>query len=198
MTFDSRAVLAAALLGMTALVAACSENRNNIYTASVSGGDYAVLSCEELGEAQLSIRQRLGARGTSATDNGGLLVTQQDQLAAVRVRRNCPGGAVVEPVTPRAMLDSPAEPAGEQAVAAPDAKYLQVGTFVLESNADRVFNTFRAAGIGAETVLITLGGKSYQRVIVGPLNSRTDIARADKVAAKLGLRDTFFARAPGA
>ena len=191
-------VVRLAILGGVVFLAACVERRGQIYAASLTGGDYAVLSCEELETAQLSIRQRLAAKETAAfasNDSGGLLVAQQDQIAQARLRQSCPGGAVVEPITPRAILAQP-EAAEQDAptIDLVDATFLQVGTFAKPANADRVAGSFRAAGIDVAIRPITLGDRGYQRVVVGPLATLGDVATADRIAADLGLNDAFFAR----
>lgn len=176
------------LLAGLVVISACSENRERIYEASNSGGDYAVLDCEKLREAQLSIEQRLGASTgySKAGEPAALLEKQRAPIATIRKSRQCPDGFNPIAVTPsKAVADAPDKDLVEDA-------FLQVATFREMSNLDKLVARLTTEGFPVQVRPITLAGAVYNRVIVGPLTKTSEIARIDAAILKLGLADAFF------
>lgn len=166
-------------------ISACSENNAHIYEASNAGGDYAVLNCEELRVAQLSIDQRLG--GTSSYSKVGepiiLLETQRSSIAPIRQSRECPAPVAATPA--QVIAEAPDTELAEGA-------FLQVATFREVSNLDRFVAKLAAEGFPIQVRPITLAGGVYNRVVVGPLTMTSEIAKIDAAILKMGLADAFF------
>ncbi len=170
------------------MISACSQNTTRIYEASNTGGDYAVLNCEELRVAQLSINQRLGASSAYSTvgEPTILLEIQGETIAPIRESRDCPGGPTSVAVTPAQVVAE--APDTELA----DGAFLQVATFREVSNLDRFVAKLVADGFPVQVRPITLAGNVYNRVVVGPLATTSEIARIDSAVLKMGLADAFF------
>jgi rare lipoprotein A len=102
--------------------------------------------------------------------------------AMVEVRAIDPARPDVEPVAP------PAVTARANGAAAPGktpkpALYLQVGAYGDRANADRAAASIRAAHLGEVHVVIAqVGGKTVQRVRLGPL---ADVDEADRLTPKV-------------
>lgn len=178
----------AGLLAAVLMISACVQNNAHIYDASNEGGDYAVLNCEELRVAQLSIDQRLG--GTTGYSKVGepivLLETQRSSIAPIRQSRNCPGESIPAAATPaQAVADAPNEELAENA-------FLQVATFREVSNLNKFVAKLTDDGFPVQVRPITLAGGLYNRVVVGPLTTTSEIAKIDAALLKMGLADAFF------
>ena len=167
---------------------ACSERHQRIYEASSTGGDYAVLECEELRVAALTIDQRLSgsSRYASAAEPTNLLQQQRASIADLRQTRGCPGGA--SPVAP-----SPAQVVADARDADQiEGKFLQVATFREAANRDDLVARLSADGFSVGVRPIQLAGTAYYRVVVGPLATISEIARLDRTIIRMGLNDAFF------
>lgn len=201
-----------ALVAASACVPVLPEIRN----ASASGGDFTLLSCSQLATAEGSLRQRLSAldagetlslnvvspTGQPAAERRMIVNSAAQEMAALRVRRNCAESAPI--VTAAEVLAQPepvSEPAPVATAAAQPAatsgalrhgRYLQVATFELTENRDAALTAFRQRGVNANSQPVMLAGRQHHRILVGPLNSREDIRQADAVSRSLGLRDAFF------
>lgn len=175
------------LVGLMA-ISACSENNSRIYEASNTGGDYAVLNCEELRVAQLSINQRLGTSAgySTAGEPKILLQFQGETIAPIRESRDCPGGSTPVAETPSQVI---AEAADTELV---EGRFLQVATFREASNLDRMVAQLTDQGFAVQVRPITLAGNVYNRVVVGPLTTISEVAKIDAVILKMGLADAFF------
>lgn len=175
------------LAGLMA-ISACSESNSRIYKASNTGGDYAVLNCEELRVAQLSINQRLGT--SSSYSNVGeptiLLQIQGETIAPIRESRDCPGGSTPMAVNPAQVV---AEATDTELV---EGRFLQVATFREVSNLDRLVAKLTDQGFAVQVRPITLAGDVYNRVVVGPLTTISEVAKIDAAILKMGLADAFF------
>lgn len=182
--------LCVSLVGLMA-ISACSENNARIYEASNRGGDYTVLDCEQLRVAQLSIDQRLGASSGYSTvgEPTVLLESQRQSIVPIRQSRQCPGGSNSVAVTPAQVVAGGTE--GSNATLAEEA-FLQVATFRETYNRDNLVAELAADGFPVQVRPITLAGKSYDRVVVGPLTKISEIARIDAAILKMGLADAFF------
>ncbi len=179
--------LGLAMAGVLAL-GACTTERMKIYRASNTGGDYAVLECQDLRVAQLTISQRLAGsvNYTVNSEPTSLLEEQRDRIASIRRERDCPGGSKPIAVTPaQTVAEAPDADLAEGA-------FLQVATFRFQPNADRLAAELTAQGFTVQEKPITLAGEPYTRVIVGPLTTRSEVARIDKAILRMGFNDAFF------
>lgn len=175
------------LAGLMA-ISACSENSARIYEASNTGGDYAVLNCEEMRVAQLSINQRLGTSSgySNASEPTILLQIQGETIAPIRESRDCPGGSTPVAETPSKVL---AEATDTELA---EGRFLQVATFREASNLGRMVAKLTDQGFAVQVRPITLAGNVYSRVVVGPLATISEVARIDAAILKMGLADAFF------
>ncbi len=182
-----------ALLAGLLTISACSQNNARIYEASNAGGDYAILNCEELRVAQLSIGQRLGNSSSYYTTGEPtvLLQTQRDSISSIRTTRDCPGGSIPTVVTP-AQVVAEAEQAPQPEPNLTEGKFLQVATFREAANLNKMVANLTAEGFPVQVRPITLAGVVYNRVVVGPLTTISEVARIDAAILKLGLSDAFF------
>lgn len=169
-------------------LSACSERHQRIYEASSSGGDYAILNCEELRVAALTIDQRLGgsARYGTTGEPTDLLRQQRASIVDLRQSRNCPGGASPAVATPAQVV------AEAQDTDRIEGKYLQVATFREPANRDDLVAKLAADGFDVGVRPIQLAGATYYRVVVGPLATISEIARIDRTIIRMGLNDAFF------
>ena len=176
------------LLSGLMAISACTADNSRIYEASNTGGDYAVLNCEELRVAQLSINQRLGT--SSGYSNVGeptiLLQIQGETIAPIRKSRDCPGGSTPVAATPAQVV---AEATDTELV---EGRFLQVATFREVSNLDRMVATLTDQGFAVQVRPITLAGNVYHRVVVGPLTTISEVVKIDAAILKMGLADAFF------
>ena len=175
------------MVGVLAL-GACSTERMKIYRASSTGGDYAVLECQDLRIAQLTISQRqAGSVNYTVIDEpADLLEEQRVRIANIRSERGCPGGSDPIAITPSQTV---AEAPDTDLV---EGSFLQVATFRVQSNADRVVAKLTAQGFAVQERPITLAGGLYTRIVVGPLTTISEIARIDQAILKMGFNDAFF------
>ena len=175
------------LAGVLAL-SACSERHQRIYEASNTGGDYAVLDCEELRIASLTIDQRLGGSTRYATSAEPTNLLQQQRVAITNLRqsRDCPGGASPVAASPAQIV------AESQETDQIEGKLLQVATFRETGNRDDLVSRLTADGFAVQVRPIQLAGETYYRVIVGQLATISEIARIDSKIIRMGLNDAFF------
>lgn len=181
-------VLAGALL-----LSSCSEQRQQIYNASNTGGDYAILTCEELRVAALSIDQRLG--GSASYTNSGepttLLQAHRASVAEAGQTRDCPGIDVPAPAEAPVIADT--QPiVNTPAEVVRSGRFLQVATFRKPGNRDRTVIKLTSEGFDVDVRPIQLAGGVYYRVVVGPLATRAEIARLDRSNRRMGFDDAFF------
>ncbi len=175
------------MVGVLAL-GACSTERTKIYRASNTGGDYAVLQCQDLRVAQLTISQRqAGSVNYTVNDESAdLLEEQRVRIANIRRERGCTGDSDPIAITPSQTV---AEAPDTDLV---EGSFLQVATFRLQSNADRVVAKLTAQGFAVQERPITLADGTYTRIVVGPLTTISEIARIDQAILKMGFNDAFF------
>lgn len=176
------------LLASLFAISACSENSERIFEASNTGGDYAVLDCEELRVAQLSIDQRLGTSSTYSTvgEPTILLQIQGETIAPIRQTRDCPTDPALNGATPSEVV------ANSSDTDLVEGAFLQVATFREVSNLDRFVAKLSNDGFPVQVRPITLAGSIYNRVVVGPLTTVSEIARIDAAILRMGLSDAFF------
>ena len=177
---------------------------------SASKGDFSFLNCGQLAVAEGSIRQRLSTLGGNdaffgvVTPSGvpvaqrrNLLEGAADDIREAGLRQECPASSTI--VTASEVLTSPeiAEPAADAAPSEAGfpfaGRMMQVGTFEIGQNRDRVLAHFRSRGLKAASAPTSLGGVPHSRVLVGPIRNADDIRAIDKAARELGLNDSFFA-----
>ena len=172
-------------------LAACTERGAEIYQASQTGGDYAILDCSELEVAERSIGQRLtGATNYSqAGEPTTLLASQRSQLAQTRSSRQCEGQTAITAITPAKIVETQ-----DSEILLQDATYLQVATFREAANRDRTVEALRARGFQTSVRPIQLAGQTFYRVVVGPIASVADVASIDAVTIRMGFNDTFFVK----
>ena len=177
----------AALLAL----AACSDRQMQIYNASETGGDYAVLSCEELNVALLTIGQRLSGSASYASlgEPSGLRGSQGRQISDVRSARNCPGGETLVARKPVEVIE-----AAQPEKLLEEAAYIQIATFLVEPNRDATVEKLRAMGLPVIVRPILLAGSTFHRVIVGPLKTVEEVALVDRTAIQMGFDDAFFVK----
>lgn len=75
--------------------------------------------------------------------------------------------------------------------AASDAKYVQVGTFGVSSNATKTVSRLKRLGLPVRTQKVTRSGKSYTVVMAGPFSSRSALNSALSSARTAGFSDAF-------
>ncbi len=71
------------------------------------------------------------------------------------------------------------------------AKYVQVGTFGVSSNASKTAARLTRLGLPVRSQKITRSGKSYTVVMAGPFSSHSDVRSALSSARKAGFSDAF-------
>ena len=76
--------------------------------------------------------------------------------------------------------------------AAPGNAFIQVGLFGQESNAQGAAEKLRKSGILPTVMLTEVGGKSYWRVVVGPLATASDRSDVIETVRGLGFKDAYF------
>ena len=157
----------------------CSERHQRIYEASITGGDYAILNCEELRIAALTIDQRLGGSSqySSAGEPTNLLRDQRASIAGLRQSRSCPGGASPVAATPAEVV---ADAADTDRI---EGKFLQVATFRIPANRDELVARLRRQEFTVSVRPIQLAGATYDRVVVGPLTTISNIGLGSGITA---------------
>jgi len=71
-------------------------------------------------------------------------------------------------------------------------KYVQVGTFGVESNARKTAARLQGLGLPVRMASLTKGGKSYRIVLAGPFGSASQINAALGTARRAGFKDAFL------
>ena len=191
-----------AIIGAALAASACIPIQPEIFQASATGGDFSLLSCNQLSTAEGSVRQRISSldptsvyafgvvtpEGAPVAEKRLILNSAANEFGEIRNRRNCENQGPV--VTASEVLAQP-----EDQVAATDlqaGRYLQVATFEFPENRDAALGALRAKGVSANAQPVLLAGREHYRIIIGPLRSREDIEAADAAASSLGLTDGFF------
>lgn len=109
------------------------------------------------------------------------------------------GAAVSAPAVETATLDPIASVASAaiaeaetEAAEKPENAYIQVGLFGKEDNARGAAEKLRGSGILPGVTQTEVGGKSYWRVVVGPLTTASDREQVIETVRDLGFRDAYF------
>ncbi|MEM8752030.1 MAG: SPOR domain-containing protein, partial [Pseudomonadota bacterium] len=76
----------------------------------------------------------------------------------------------------------------------PPGDYIQVGSFRRAANANALARRLEGRGQNAEIVRVTIDGKRYSVVMVGPLAGPAAIAAASSAAAEEGLVDAIMVK----
>lgn len=185
-----------------AMLAGCLSTTPYIEEASATGGDFSLLSCAQLNDAESTLSQQLAFASNpippifAATTASGEALTEQANLVEVTMvdlenksrTSNCAASA---PVVTSAQILAETEGMPDDTALNP-GQYLQVGTFVQEGNRNTTMQQYQAAGLPVVAEQVILGGRPYSRVLIGPLVNREMLRRADALATELGLQDSFF------
>ena len=183
-------------------LAGCLSTTPNVEEASATGGDFSLLTCEQLNEAESTLSQQFAFASNptppafAATTASGEALREQISLVENTIidletksrANNC---ASASPVVTSAQVLAETEEQAET-MALTSGQYLQVGTFIREGNRDTTMQRYQAAGLPVIDETVVIGGRSYSRVLVGPLADRDMLRRADAIANELGLQDSFF------
>nr|WP_305664826.1 SPOR domain-containing protein [Frigidibacter sp.] len=134
----------------------------------------------------------------------GAAVAETDPaLAAAEPIEATPIGAVASaaidradpPATPSASANIPAAPKPAAAPATPAATsgrpYIQIGIFSVEANADRAAGQMKSAGLTPTIRKDESQGKTFWRVIVGPLTGAEERTAAVAKVKSLGYPDAY-------
>lgn len=200
--------VAVASLGLAACVQIPMQQE--IFEASATGGDFTLLNCNQLVNAEGTVRQRIATPseengvytfgvftpdGERVAEKDDILTTRAQELQRLRDSRDCATtaktgqtSAVETSQVDLAAVNPPPAPAPTLSA----GRYLQVATLRSPENKADVVRKLRSRGVEANAQPVFLNGAEHHRIIIGPLRSREDIARADEAAASLGLNDGFF------
>ena len=101
-------------------------------------------------------------------------------------------GAAIDAAESAATASSVVAPATPAPVASSLAKpYVQIGIFSVEKNANNTATAMRTAGMIPTVKQQSLNGKTFWRVIVGPAQSKSDLAQLTKKVKGQGFSDAY-------
>jgi cell division septation protein DedD len=105
-------------------------------------------------------------------------------------------GKATAKATPEPTAAPAAKPAPKPAVAATSGakSWLQIGIFSVEANANRAAGMISKAGGSAQVKAETTQGKTFWRVIAGPVGNAGARTALKEKAVKLGFKDAFFVK----
>jgi cell division septation protein DedD len=72
--------------------------------------------------------------------------------------------------------------------------FVQIGIFSVEKNAGNTATAMRTAGMVPTVKQQSLNGKTFWRVIVGPAQSKSDLAQLLKKVKSQGFNDAYAVR----
>ncbi len=192
---------AVAVFGVS-IISGCISTIPLVQEASATGGDFSLLTCDQLRDAELTLGQQLAfvnavipplfaattAQGVELSEQRVFVQTAQSDIAAKAGSSGCAASNPV--VTASQALQQTDGLSDATPLAA--GQYLQVGTFASVANAETATQRFQTAGLPVVREVVALSGRSYSRVLVGPLATREMLRQADAIATEIGLRDSFF------
>lgn len=104
-------------------------------------------------------------------------------------------GAAIDAAESVASAAPAGEPVPRAATASSLAKpYVQIGIFSVEKNANNTATAMRTAGMVPTVKQQSLNGKTFWRVIVGPAQSKSDLAQLTKKVKGQGFSDAYAVR----
>ncbi|MEM7547686.1 MAG: SPOR domain-containing protein [Pseudomonadota bacterium] len=188
---------------MPFVLSGCISKTPELQQAYASGGSYAFLSCAQLEEVTLAVQQRIAFLAQpepkvfeQVDGTGGQLestIILQSALSDLKRQaslRDCP------PPRPMPTVAEVLEEDEHDLLRnrAGKSLYLQVAIFARPANTARTIRKFENVGQTAFAEPVSVGGRIYDRVLVGPLRNRNDVYRTNVVAYELSLWDSFFRR----
>ena len=126
-------------------------------------------------------------------DPGAADLTSDVEIGDARpTRAAVPPGTLIPPPRPEV---KPVEPVPGVSDGISDGRnFVQAGVFALAENATRLVATLRAADLSANALPITLGGKQFTRVLVGPFDTIAARDAALETVRRIGPADAVPAR----
>ncbi len=93
---------------------------------------------------------------------------------------------------PRVIADEPAAaPEARQTVSRLDKPYVQIGIFSVEDNANNTATSLRQNGVVPQVYEQESSGKTFWRVVAGPVNTKVDRAALVKKVKGMGFEDAY-------
>ncbi|MDV7141477.1 SPOR domain-containing protein [Tropicimonas sp. TH_r6] len=93
---------------------------------------------------------------------------------------------------PRVIADEPAAaPEARQTTSRLDKPYVQIGIFSVEDNANNTATSLRQNGVVPQVYEQKSSGKTFWRVVAGPVNTKVDRASLVKKVKGMGFEDAY-------
>ncbi len=126
------------------------------------------------------------AAALDAVDGGGNAASATKPAAAQAEKPAKPAAQPAAKPTPKPVAAAPKKPTG---ITKP---FLQIGIFSVEDNANRTAETMRKAGVVPTVKKQSSRGKTFWRVIVGPVSSNGEKSDLLATVKKLGYGDAYY------